>query len=484
MISKILDWFKQQGGQVEKDAETRLSVYPRTRFATSIFKDSRIRVGHSAFEITGANRDKESLSFTDLDYILAEKYSFDGEVLSDGPYFWITLKSYTAMHLTPSSWMDGFPALEQFLLKWPGFDINGYLDFIENGTEPVVLWKKDSPEEMTIAGTQPSGHAPSSSSSADLLQKGIWLEDRSVLIKWDTFNTLKDNPLVKTKADPFPNPSYTGEKYLISQPVIWNGLQLKELECITDGYPKDKGFDYDLPIIKFRSKVPLGNRPEAGFLKLKSHLQSYFKGWDSEEGEQKNLSCSFSKGQVKVEIRCFYGEDVKSYDNICWLDINYEPDLSRFFTDDYQLNLQLNDHISYLLLPLQVNMNEQYRLDPGSKCYARYTPDCFKNLFTADSGLLIWKDTEAGKIGFAGPDMAMIFDSNLIHKKDLTLFCGYFRDSLSEMSLELNIKGKDRAQVIAGILGFPAMSEIDLAVSKIEALLGTEISRAEDHQYY
>lgn len=474
-MNRIADWFKRSSDKNSEKDGIPSRIYPKTRFATSIFKDSRINTRHSSIGISGPNRDDESIVFTQIDYITAEKYTFGPEEeLTDGPYFWVSIKSFTTPQLDASSWMDGFQQLESWLWKLPGFDREVYLDFIEKDTLSVVLWRKDAPDEMIIH--------PAGSSSADLLQEGIWLDDQSVMIQWGTYKDLIANPLVHEVPDLHPNELFISTKYRINAPFVLNGVKLDYLEYRTDGYVPKEGFNSDLPVVKTNGCMQLGSHPKKAFGKLESHLDTYFQGWEVKKERDHRLSCTYTRDRVSVNISLLYSEDLKDYDGVCWLFINYQPDLTRYYTDTYQQSLQITAAIGYRVFPFSAAIDTNYRLAPGAECYARYTPACFQSLFTADTQFLIWIDPQAGKIGFASPEQAMILNSSDIKGNSLVFLSSYFRDSQPNITLKLNLP-THQTQLIADFGSFKEQDAIAFA-SEIEEFLEITMIRTEDRQYY
>lgn len=151
----MFDWFNNKNSNAKKAARNNTGKYPTARFETSKFRDDQIKIRRSSIEITGSSRIKEKIDFIEIDYIIAKRYSFPAnEMNNDGPYFWIGLKSFSMAALDPSSWMNGFEQLEQWLFRLPGFDKATYLEFTVQNMESIVLWTKASAEALISSKKQ------------------------------------------------------------------------------------------------------------------------------------------------------------------------------------------------------------------------------------------------------------------------------------------------------------------------------------------
>lgn len=399
--------------------------------------------------LTRTNGDNANIRLNDVDYVTIYRFAND-----DGrDLCWVNLKSYARAPLSVTTLAGNFHQLEAILLAWAGFDVARYLKIKQStqAYEEQVLWKKDHQPDFSIEAAQQS-------SSLALLAHGLMMESAQQFIPWGSYASLSAHPAIAIGEETFPNPRFKAIKYVLTQPVIARGLKLNSLYTCCDAY--ENAPKLELPVIEWTSQISLGGNRTKSFNSIKTHLDAYFEKQPAALSPQvgEDLQASWHHGSVTFKLHAFYRDETKDWDNVAWLRINYQPDLEAYYRNDYQQNLMLNPSLSYLKLNFSMGLHVDYRQVDN----AMYTPKCFKSLLN-ESVSLVWRDDEAGKIGFANQEYARVF--NLHEIQSLQLAVQNFRGSEGRNALEIVSQGE--AVHLGGLSDLAAFKKAALSIAKV-----------------
>ena len=415
------------------------------------------------------NGDDEKIQIKDIDYISIYRFDY----MDTHDRCWLNFRSYTQPAVSVCTLAGNFAAIEQFANSLPGFDSQQYAAIRASKAEvkETVLWQKVHQPDFDIAPlpTQQVGDALS------LLQQGLWIENKNTLVAWGTYDELAKHPLVKTQLIDFPNPLFTAKSYTIAKPTLFNGLKLSSLVTECDAAEGD--FQLHLPVIQYRAQLSLGVNRQKSFDSIKTHLDTFFKQNATAQlidyAVKDTWRISWHEGAAHVELYCFYREVPDGWDNTAWLTIQYSPNLDRFYQNDYQRDLVLNQSITYQQFDFSLDLNTDYRRVDN----AIYTPDCFKTLLSEAQPLIIWHDTAEQVIGFAAAEYALVFNANEV--QHLTLAVQNFRGSEGRNSLELNVQNQN---VPIGSVSNVAVFKKNM--QKIAKLIGKKVDAYTYDEHY
>lgn len=330
-------------------------------------------------------------------------YCFDK--FNENKRCWLHFNSGSSPEVAVTTLAGNYQELENFVLKLPDFNTHNYFKIKNSDVEmaKVVLWEKKSVSDFEIL-SKPN-------SNFDILKQGIFIENLNILIPWETYRDLENNKNIIRKKVDYPNPNFSGYSYNIKSPTIFGGLKLSNLYTECDSFEKKPKLD--LPVIKYTSEIKLGYfNPREVFLKIKKHLDSNFQQvatsqydevFDSEKKD--SLYAIWHIQNITITFFCFYRDEYQKLDTNAWLNIEFEPNTTKFYESDYQKKLQIHNHLDYEILPFEVDIYENYReLDN-----VIFTPKCFENLFENNNQFLIWNDTQEGIIGFGNAKYSRLF---------------------------------------------------------------------------
>jgi hypothetical protein len=414
----------------------------------------RLKLASDHVALTRTNGDNAQMRLIDVDYVTIYRYAND-----DGrDLCWVNLKSYTHASLSCSTLAGNFHQLESLLLTWPGFDVPRYVAIKQStqAHEEQVLWKKQHQPDFAIQGS-------AQSINLELLQHGLMIENAQQFIPWGSYHALSSHPMVKVTTKSFPNPRFKAQKYVLTRPVIANGLALKSLYTCCDAY--DESPKLDLPVIEWTAEISLGVNRVNSFSVIQAHLDHFF-GVNQQAGQPESarplagedLQSVWQQGQVTFSLRAFYRDETKDWDNVAWLSIAYLPNLDSYYCNDYQQNLTLNQSLSYLRLDFALGLQVDYRQVDN----AIYTPQCFMPMLD-ESNSLIWRDDAHGKIGLANATYARVFDLHEIEAMQLAV--QNFRGSEGRNSLEILHEGQTIH--VGGVSDVDAFKAAEKSIAKL-----------------
>lgn len=386
------------------------------------FYGAAVIINDQEINLKRSNGDYEAILIDDIDYITIYRFDY----LDTHDRCWLNFRSYTKQSVSVCTLAGGYAAVEQFATRLADFNLAQYQAIKASTLEvkETLLWQKNHQADFAIEPLSTPYDA------LNLLQQGLWLENKKQLIAWGTYEELAQNRLIKTQLVNFPNPLFSAQSYAITQPTIFNGLKLSHLRTECDA--AEGAYQLDLPVLQYRAEISLGLNRQKSFDGIKRHLDAFFKSATVTDYAVKDTWRAFwQTGAACVELYCFYRDVPDGWDNIAWLTIQYSPNLDRFYCNDYQRNLALNAAISYQLFDFSIDLNTDYRRVKN----AIYTPGCFKPLISEAQPLLVWRDDHQKILGMASADYALIF--NLDEIEQLTLAVQNFRGSEGRNGLEM-----------------------------------------------
>src|SRR5699024_8182013 len=185
----------------------------------------------------------------------------------------------------------------------------------------------------------------------------------------------------------------------------------------------------------------------------------------------------WKQGRVTLRLLIHKDHELGVYGAECTLIIDYQPDLTPFFTDAYQQSLQLKSVKSYQTLPQEFKISDDY----VQVKHVFYTPTCFEAFFDNKHKSLIWLDAAAGKIGFANRHLCRIFP--ISKHSGLLLEIYYWRDEPGGYDLYYKNNKKKAWHHIASF-GLDEHFSEDEFMNQWTSMTGIPCKRQERREYY
>lgn len=415
-----------------------------------------------AVHLTRRNGDNASIAFDDIDFITADRLGGPDGVC------WLNLSSFSKAPASIPSVAKGFEHLQPFLERLSGFDLARWQALCQS-SEPeqqVLLWRRDADDDFVISTDTVHG--------ADGFNRGIYLDDCRQWLPWDTYETLGKLSFVNTHPERYPNPDFSGLRYEIRRPTIANGLKLPRLYTLTDaarGAPK-----LHLPVLCWQADIRLGRTPVMAFDRIREHLDRYLGSSDmpiTQHEPGMTLEGRWERERVTVSLRCFYRDEIKGWDNIAWLRIEHDPDVSRFYRSDYGERLTPGPTLTWQRFPVTLNVDANYRNVDN----ALFTPACFKDAFDEKHGMVIWVDHASPLLGIANENFALTFDTRHCHS--LILSVRRFRGDEAGNALELNT-----TEGVITVGSVTDVGDFEREMKAITQLTGVETNQCVIDEYY
>ncbi len=426
---------------------------------------ARVRVVGETITVNNNHGEKKAMRFDEVSRISVVSYA-DKNPEAD---FWLYFWPFTGGgSLSVPSKAGGFSQLITALESFPGFDKQKYLQLIKGvTTQHRQVYKSD---KVPTTAELTSGNAPQ---AFEKIEEGLWLEDRQELLPWGSFADLEQVKGVKRTKEFPPNPKFRQYAYALRDITVFNGLKLETLNCRTPGFSKQVGFNKQWPTTDFWTSIVLGKSGKETFDRLSAHFTKHWQN-PTEDGE---ITKTWKQDRVLVRLTCFKSESFRGYNRDCSLTITITPDLSAFFTGEYQQQLQLSSAIQYKVLPASFGIDDDYTKNTN----VFYTPNCFDGLLKPENQALIWVDEQQQKIGFANAKYCRILD--LSEVKHLHLTAHYWRDKLTGYSLVYNNKRNRNWQSLVGFYPTEDYSVEDF-LQQLKTYTGITCTQSEDRQYY
>ena len=372
---------------------------------------------------------------------------------------WIVLKS-NSKNISVTTLAGGFVDLENWILSKPNFNTEQYREIRKSNKEfkETILWKKELHPDFETINSSKGLHYD--------LNDGIVIENHNEILPWTTYEKLGDLRLVKRGKVDFPNPNFKGYEYYVENPIVF-GIKTKKIYTESEAF--EKNAKLELPILKFWQVICIGNNYKKGFFEIKNYLDTYFnqKGNENENYSQElSFDYYWTFGEVTVQ---FFAHSAYAY-----LTIEKIPDLTRFYTSEYQQNLQLSDITAFEVFPFSVDLYVDYKEITN----AVYTPVCCKELLDSENQFLIWKDNKAGFFGFSNQEFTLIINSD--RASFLILMVQNFRGSEGRNNLELAFHNKETINI--GSVSDTKLFDTNRA--KIAAVLNIEVNQYVYDEHY
>lgn len=234
-----------------------------------------------------------------------------------------------------------------------------------------------------------------------ILQTAIALNQAEQFFPWSNFAVLEKQPFVKKQPIDFPNPDFKGLHYFIKKPVLLFGVLIPEVIIPTPSWEAPNKFNPQWPLTRLTAEVRFAQPGWDTYLQLKQHFiqlwgepKSIF---ENDTADYASASCEWQLDKTTVKISIWKQEGSNKYRKDCWLEVEHQPDLTPFLTDEYQQQLTLHPKLQYQIPEGSFTAGGTYIDQPA----LRYTPECIANLLSDDNAFVVWRDDEYGKAGFA-----------------------------------------------------------------------------------
>lgn len=443
--------------------ETAPAAPPLT--GSNLHLQGQVEISATRVRLIRRNGNHEEIAWEDIDFITVDRYE---SPIPEG-LLWVNFRSYRIAAACIPSTAEGFERVLEHLNTLAGVNTT-LLKTIQATSEPIrnaVIWQKTAAEDFSLPDAAP---APAAS-----LEHGIFLENLGQWLHWGTYAELGQHEFVRARPEAYPNPDFSGLRYVISHPIIANGLKLKQLYTLIDaarGKP-----NLDLPVLSYLSDISLGGNPVAAFSRIKSHLDRYFglgHKHDAPDSENNDtLEAKWVNGRTTVTLRCFYREESQQWDKVAWLQLQHNPDVTRYYTSAYGNRLVLASHVKWQTFATTLNVAADYRQVSN----ALYTPGCFEGVFPENHDMLIWIDPTENIIGFANRQFALTFDRQKC--TDLILVTRRFRGCVEGSALELH-----NGSTSTSLGGLSDAEEFERHEKAIAHLTGLKTGKSVYDEYY
>lgn len=405
----------------------------------------------------------------------------------------ITVKSYSGTHpeadyevallgfgvssLTVRSRAEHFDALLQFLYGLPDFDRENFHLLLPSLTEsPRVVWiaKPKVNASITHGVEITTGYLP-------LLAKGLDIENKGKIIYWSDFQSLEQRGIATVQSILSPNPDYHSYVYEIHKPVILQGLHLEKLAFSSPAISWDEKLNKSWPIENMSANLSFGLEGIANYEKLKQHLTKVFGQEPQLNESETHLEAYWLHGRLKIFIQTWQPYLVDIFFNACSLRLEYEPDVSHFFEDDYVKHFQINGSIAFKLFKAPIQIKADYKANR----FVRNTPLAFSDKLIGEDQMVIWLDHEQELIGIGNKTHAHI--QPLMNYISWLFVGNFWRGEPRELSLYFNRDKSVRKTGPDNSIGDFALREEKLWHALLDAIIEFvpfECHYVEDRQYY
>ena len=430
------------------------------------FFGQKVLVQKDRIITTQTNGYTEEIRIAAIDYITIAPHGTTNRINN----CWVHLKSFSQHGVGVCTVAENYHKLESALLKLPNFDHTTYNNSKSSFTEgpETILWQKVHSPNFEIAPT------PLPVSGLELLQKGLLIEDKGLLVMWKDFDYLETLPITKSIKE-FPNPMFKAYSYSFKKPTILGGIKVDELSYTTDAF-EGKKVRLDLPVEEANTSFKLSSSdPKGELLKIKKHLNGYFaKPATILEPTSGHLDFEWQQDAIKVHLYCFFRQELKQFDTIAWLKIRFAPDTTRFYETAYFQQFELTKQIKYAILDFGIDLLCDYRKHTN----VSYTPMPLQKLLDHDEQTVIWHDSKENIIGIGNTSYAFLFKRENL--TSLVLEIQNYRASEGRNALVMYLKDKTSCT-----LGSVSNTAQCIAHFKsMEKLLGIPVKVARYDEHY
>lgn len=319
------------------------------------------------------------------------------KTLSGHPNCWINFGSLDVFNISVCTVAGNFEKLEAYILNLPDFDRETYFK-IKNSTlefEETTLLKVSQLDNYSLSPEEEYQRLP--------LDEGIFIENKKALLPWVDYEDLQFADM-RAEDVVYPNPSYRGKRYHISDVTLFNGLTAAAIE--TEAYPEVGHAKLNRPILMYRVEI-IAQQIATSFYALGSHLDAYFNAKGTvDKDTNNNLTYSYKEGLCSLKLSAFWNDRTEDYSNPMYLEVSKEPDLDRFYSSAVLEQLALAD-LSYLTIPLYVGTSATYLTVDN----IFYTPKHFQ---IKEGETLFWRHKTERMSGISNAEMTVIFLDNSV----------------------------------------------------------------------
>lgn len=427
---------------------------------------ARVKVENQTIRFNNDHDEKAQVRFHKISWMALASFSEENPQED----YWLDITPFDGEpRLSIPSKAGGFQQLLAALNELPGFQSEKFNDALHQLSEKRILIYENKTPLSINAKLLPTD----ANLAFDKLEQGLWLDERRELIPWGSYGDLgKIKGVTKERYQP-PNPQYRSTNYHLKKVTILNGLQVDDLKVFGETARRPEKPNPDWPVKRYFSNIVMGSSGKETFSKLCEHIATY---WKAPEKQTESLA-EWNQGRVTLRFFLNRDSELATYGSECTLNIDYEPDLTPFFTNAYQQSLQIEDVKNVQTFPYNFKISEDYILVSN----VFYTPECFKDLFNEKHESLIWVDEKSGKIGFANPNFSRIFPFG--KQPALLLEARYWRDELNGYDLYFKNTAKSSWRRMASFGVDADFSETDF-MNQLTTLTGMPCERREDRQYY
>ena len=427
---------------------------------------ARVKVVNEIINFNNDHDEEQEMSFAKISKMSIVSYVDENPQGDYWLYFWPVSGGGS---LSVPSKAGGFANLLAALNNLPGFEREKLDNALQQlGKKHILIFKSENPP--VNAAINPTG----TTTAFEKIEEGLWLDDRQQLIPWSSFDDLdKLTYIEKNKCFP-PNPQYYYYEYTLPQTTIFSGIQVSNLKVMTPSLYDRQKINPKWPVTRYVAGIILGHSGEEALAVLRQHITAC---WKKAPDKVEENCTTWRQERVTVRLNIYKQDEFDTYGNECTLLIDYEPDLTPFYTDGYQQSLQIANVENFQMFPYHFNVSEDYIRDPN----VFYTPECFKGLFDEQLKSLIWIDEKTGKIGFANQRFSRIFSFG--RESELLLEACYWRDELSGYNLYYKNAAKSPWYKMAAFGVENDNSEADF-MDQLITLTEMPCGRQEDRQYY
>jgi len=308
---------------------------------------ARVKVVNGMINFNNDHDENQEMSFTNIGKMSVVSYVDENPQGDYWLYFWPVSGGGS---LSVPSKAGGFANLLAALKNLPGFEPEKLDNALQQlGKKHTLIFKSESPP--VNAAINPTG----TTTAFEKIEEGLWLDDRREIIPWGSFGELDKLKYVeKIKCFP-PNPQYYYYEYTLPQATILSGIQVSGLKVMTPSLYNHQKINEKWPVTCYAAGIILGHSGEEALAVLLQHITAC---WKKAPDKVEENCTTWRQERVTVRLNIYKQDEFDTYGNECTLLIDYEPDLTPFYTDGYQQSLQIANVENFQMFPYHFNVSE------------------------------------------------------------------------------------------------------------------------------